>query len=66
MKNLVLPHEQYTLTLTHEFIDDEGECHTLDTPIVSKYIVDKAYGCVPTGVIVNDMIERLKNYILCS
>ena len=54
-------YERYRLVLYHEMIIDDKNI-SLDEPVVTEYIVDKSYGV--TSIVINEMIERLKNYIL--
>lgn len=58
-------HEQYTLTLKHEFVDRFGRRKEISEPIKAVQIVlaDDRYG-IPAGMIINEMLDRMKEYIL--
>lgn len=62
MSNLI-PNETYTLTLTHEFITENGERCVLDEPVKVKYTMMRNTG-VPFCIVLNEMIERMAHYIL--
>lgn len=58
-------HEQYTLTLKYEFVDRFGRRKEISEPIKAVQIVlaDDGYG-IPAGMIINEMLDRMKEYIL--
>lgn len=58
-------HEQYTLTLKHEFVDRFGRRKEISEPIKAVQIVlaDDRYG-TPACMIINEMLDRMKAYIL--
>ena len=61
----MIPKEQYTLTLTHEYIDDDGERNTLDEPIKVNYIVLRTgYLAQPLSIVINEMMDSMKHYLL--
>jgi hypothetical protein len=64
-KEGLFAHEQYTLTLKHEFVDRFGRRKEISEPIKSVQIVlaDDRYG-MPAGMIINQMMEQMKHYVL--
>jgi len=58
------PLEQYTLILKHEFIDSDGKKHTIDEPICVKQIIGNESLAWQPSVVVNDMLERMRAYLL--
>ncbi len=62
---MVMPHEQYTMTLSHEYVDSDGKVVQLDLPVKVKYLIaPEVVECVPRSVLVNEMLERMGRYIL--
>ena len=60
MDNLVF--EEYRLTLTHNYVTN-GKRVQLSLPVVTSMIVDRNLNA-PSSVVVNDMIERMKTFVL--
>lgn len=58
--------ERYRLVLTHEYIDNDGKAHKLEDPICTEYNIMMDKFAPPRSVIVNEMIERLKHFMLNS
>ena len=58
------PLEQYTLILKHEFIDSDGKKHQIDEPIFVKQIISNESLAWRHSVVVNDMLERMRAYLL--
>lgn len=56
--------ERYRLILTHEYVDDDGEAHKIEDPICTNYTIIRDEYTPPTPVIINEMIERLKHFLL--
>lgn len=59
--------EVYTLTLKHElqFIEDGKPCTArLGDPIKVCYTIPNKENAIPTAVIINRMINQMKEYIL--
>ena len=56
--------ERYRLTLEHEYIDGNGERHKIEDPIRTDYSVMVDEFAPPKAVIVNEMIEKLKHFML--
>ena len=55
-------YEKYTLTLTHDIVDGNGESR-MEEPIRVAYCIDQTpMGCTP--VIVNEMLRKLSAYLL--
>ena len=57
------PHEQYTLTLKHEFVDSNGDIHLLSDPLVVKHI-SIMYRGENVSMMLNYMLEKMVNEIL--
>ena len=62
----LIPCEIYTLTLTHEFMTEDGERCVLDEPIKVNYTMmsNTGYTAVPFGMVLNELGERMAHYIL--
>lgn len=58
--------ERYRLTLEHEYIDSKKEAHQIEDPIRTDYSIMRDESNPPTSVIINEMIERLKHFMLNS
>lgn len=58
--------ERYRLTLEHEYIDSKGEAHQIEDPIRTDYSIRRDESNPPTSVIINEMLERLRRFILNS
>lgn len=58
--------ERYRLTLTHEYIDDDGEAHKIEDPIRTDYNIMNDGINAPTAVVINEMLERLRRFMLDS
>jgi len=56
--------ERYRLILTHEYIDEKGVAHRLEDPIRTDYSVVVDRLAPPKAIIVNEMIEKLKHFML--
>lgn len=56
--------ERYRLTLEHEYIDSNGKVHKIEDPIRTDYNIIMGESNPPTVVIINEMLERLKYYML--
>ena len=56
--------ERYRLTLEHEYINDEGEVYKIEDPIRTDYSVVVDRLAPPKAIIVNEMIEKLKHFML--
>lgn len=62
---MVLPNEQYTLILKHEYVDGNGERHELENPIkVSCTVCMDVTNQMPKSVVVNEMVERMGRYLI--
>lgn len=55
--------ERYRLVLHHEYIDKHGKAFPLDEPITAQYIINKSTNIPSSSYIVNDLINRLFEYI---
>ena len=62
-KNLEM--ETYTLILKHEYVDARGQKYLLEDPIVVKQAFLAYYHWKPS-VIVNEMFERMREYMLAK
>ena len=58
--------ERYRLTLEHEYINDEGKVYKIEDPIRTDYNIMMDEFAPPRSVVVNEMIERLKHFMLNS
>lgn len=58
--------ERYKLTLEHEYIDDDGKAHKIEDPIRTDYNIVRDESNPPTAVIVNEMLDRLRYFMLHS
>lgn len=56
--------ERYRLILTHEYVDDDGEAHKIEDPICTNYAIIRDEHTPPTPVIINEMLERLRHFML--
>ena len=56
--------ERYRLTLEHEYINDEGKVYKIEDPIRTDYSVVVDRLAPPKAIIVNEMIEKLKHFML--
>lgn len=58
--------ERYRLILTHEYIDKKGVAHKLEDPICTDYSIMLDGINPPPAVIINEMLERLRQFMLNS
>lgn len=58
--------ERYRLILTHEYIDKKGVAHKLEDPICTDYSIMLDGINPPPAVIMNEMLERLRQFMLNS
>lgn len=58
--------ERYRLILAHEYIDEKGVVHKLEEPICTDYSIVSDGINPPPSVIINEMLERLRRFILDS
>lgn len=58
--------EEYELRLYHNFINGKGERHRAEEPVVTRYMVaiEKQDYLVPRPYIVNEMFDKIKEYVL--
>ena len=66
---MILPHEQYTLTLRHEYVDSAGQHYSLDEPIMVSYSVmhiDERSSVPPSAIVINEMMERMRKFMIKS
>ena len=59
----IFPHEEYTLTLKHEFVDSNGDVHLLRDPLVVKQILIM-HGGENVSLMLNYMLEKMASEIL--
>ena len=66
MSEELFPHERYTLTLRHEYVDSDGQHCSLDEPIVVSYsVMHMDERSVPSSaIVINDMMERMRMYMI--
>ena len=61
----MIAHEKYKLTLTHAFVDCDGQEHQLELPItVQQILLDGCQIGMPPGVLINRMMDEMKHYLL--
>lgn len=61
----MIAHEKYKLTLTHAFVDCDGQEHQLELPItVQQILLDGGQIGMPPGVLINRMMGEMKHYLL--
>ena len=58
--------ERYRLILVHEYVDEKGAAHRLEDPICTDYNIMYDRVNPPASVIINEMLEKLKRFILSS
>lgn len=66
MSEDLFQHERYTLTLWHEYVDSDGQHHSLDEPIMVSYSVmhmDER-SAPSSAIVINDMMERLRMFMI--
>ena len=56
--------ERYRLTLTHEMVSTEGRVHPIEDPIVTEYVVDRRTMPCGESIVVNEMLYRLREFML--
>lgn len=54
-------YEVYELRLDH-YIDDQGDRHPLDEPLVVRMVYDRRY--VPSSICINSMIDKMRDEML--
>ena len=64
--NEKMAYEEYRLVFTHTYIDGDGERTVLEDPIkvVHVFPTGENRTILPVSVCLNDMLERMKDYIL--
>ena len=55
--------EVYKLTLEHYIVDNDGEKVHIDEPISTQYVMCMKNG-ISIPIVLNSMIEKMKNYLL--
>ena len=62
----MIPQERYTLTLQHEYIDSDGQRHSLDEPIVASYAVAHMdeMSLPSSAIVINDMMDQMRKYMI--
>lgn len=61
-----MPYEEYRLVLTHTYIDEDGERTLLEDPVKVVQVFPSGVSRIipPVAVCINDMMDRMKHYIL--
>lgn len=61
-----MAYEEYMLVLTHTYVDGDGERTALEDPVkvVQVLPLDRSRLIPPVAVCINDMMDRMKHYIL--
>ena len=52
--------------MTHEYVDEKRVAHKLEDPICTDYSIMHDGINPPPSVIINEMLEKLKRFILSS
>ena len=67
MASKMVPFEEYTLTLKHEIIDENGKAHMLNEPLVVTGRISSfernAMIC-PVNVMIHNMFERMEHEVM--
>ena len=58
--------ERYRLIFVHEYLDNDGEAHRIEEPIYTDYNIIRDERTPPAPIIINEMIEKLKSFLLNS
>lgn len=61
-----IAYEEYRLVLTHAYVDGDGERTALEDPVEVVHIfpAERNRMLLPVSVCINDMMDRMKEYIL--
>lgn len=61
-----IAHEEYSLILTHTYVNEDGDRMELEDPVkvVRVFPVEGNRMILPVAVCINDMMDRMKDYIL--
>lgn len=61
-----MEYEEYRLVLTHTYVDGNGERMALEDPVevVQMFPSMENRRVLPVSVCINDMMDRMKEYIL--
>ena len=61
-----MAYEEYRLVFTHTYVDEDGERTALEDPIKVVHVFHTGDNrtILPVAVCLNDMLERMKDYIL--
>ena len=62
----MIPQERYTLTLRHEYVDSDGQHHSLEEPIAVSYAVMRMdeMSAPSSAIVINEMMERMRMYMI--
>ena len=59
-----MAYEEYRLVLTHNYVDEDGKRTASEDPIQVTHVFPMDYCNRTIAVCINDMLERMKDYIL--
>lgn len=61
-----MAYEEYQLVLTHTYVDGDGNRTAIEDPVkvVQVFPLDRIGIIPPVAVCINDMMDRIKHYIL--
>jgi hypothetical protein len=66
----MVPLDKYILTFKHEIIDEDGEAHLLDEPLVIKGIINPSFAryaeISPVNEMIHNMFDRMECEVLCK
>lgn len=59
-------YEEYRLVFTHTYVDEDGERRLLEDPVKVVHVFPAGGNgmIMPVAVCINELMERMKNYIL--
>lgn len=63
---MIIPQERYTLTLRHEYVDQDGQSRNLEEPIKVSYSVlhmDER-SLPPSAIVINHMMDQMRKYMI--
>lgn len=60
----MIPYEAYTFVLKHEYIDENGEKHLLDDPLIVRQIFIHSDPRMPTNVLINKLFYMARKEMI--
>ena len=66
----MVPLDKYILTFKHVIIDEDGEAHSLDEPLVINGIINPSFAknmeISPVNEMIHKLFERMEYEVLCK